>query len=87
MVNIQPVSIWINGEVKTATSLNLISINDNLQNSCLFQYLLFDADGLQLSTGNVTMIDQDYIDYSSSPDSNAYAYTWACNTLNLTQIP
>jgi len=88
MVNIQPVSIWINGEIKIATSLDLISINDNLSNSCLFQYFLFDAyaDGLQLSTGNITMIGQDYIDYSSNPDSNAYAYTWACTTLNLTQI-
>jgi len=86
MTNIQPVSIWINGVVKIATSLDLISINDNLSNSCLFQYLLFDADGTQLITGNITMIGQDYIDYSSSPDSNAYAYTWACNTLNLIPI-
>ena len=87
MTNIQPVSIWINGVVKIATSLDLISINDNLQNSCLFQYFLFDADGAQLSTGNITMIAQDYIDYSSSPDSNSFAYAWACTTLNLTQIP
>ena len=86
MTNIQPVSIWINGVVKTATSLDLISINDNLSNSCLFQYFLFDADGAQLITGNITMIGQDYIDYSSSPDSNSYAYDWACTTLNLIPI-
>jgi hypothetical protein len=86
MTNIQPVSIWINGVVKIATSLDLISINDNLQNSCLFQYFLFDADGAQLITGNITMIGQDYIDYSSSPDSNSYAYAWACTTLNLIPI-
>lgn len=86
MVNIQPVNIWINGEIKIAVTLDLISINDNLSNSCLFQYFLFDADGIQLITGNITMIGQDYIDYSSSSDSNAYAYTWACTTLNLTQI-
>ena len=87
MVNIQPVNIWINGEIKIAVSLDLISINDNLQNSCLFQYFLYDSTGLQLSTGNITMIGQDYIYYSSSSDSNAYAYDWACKTLNLTQLP
>lgn len=86
MTNIQPVSIWINGEVKIATLLDLISINDNLLNSSLFQYFLFDGDGLQLITGNITMIAQDYINYTTSTDSNAYAYTWACTTLNLTQI-
>jgi hypothetical protein len=87
MVNIQPVNIWINGEIKIAVSLDLISINDNLQNSCLFQYFLFDADGVQLITGNITMIGQDYVEYTISANSNEYAYNWACTTLHLIQLP
>jgi hypothetical protein len=87
MVNIQPVSIWINGEVKTAVSLNLISLDNNLYNTCLFQYFLYDADGIQLITANITMIGQDYVEYTISANSNEYAYNWACTTLHLIQLP
>ena len=86
MVNIQPVNIWINGEIKIATTFNLNSLDNNLYNTCLFQYFLYDVDGIQLITGNITMIGQDYVEYTISANSNEYAYDWACTTLNLTQI-
>lgn len=86
MVNIQPITIWVNGQNLTATQLDLISINDNLSNSCLFQYFLLDFDGIQLVTGNITMIEPNYSEYSTSPDSNTYAYEWGASALGLTII-
>jgi hypothetical protein len=86
MANINPITIWINGQNKVATQLNLLSINDNLINTCLFQYFLLDSEGIQLVTGNITMIEPDYNEYSTSPDSNNYAYQWAAAELSLTII-
>jgi hypothetical protein len=86
MVNIQPITIWVNGQNLTATQLDLISINDNLSNSCLFQYFLLDANSIQLITGNITMIEPDYSEYTTSPDSNNFAYEWGASTLGLTII-
>jgi hypothetical protein len=87
MVNIQPITIWINGQNLIATQLDLISVNDNLYNTCLFQYFLLDVEGIQITTGNITMIEPDYSQYSTSPDSNNFAYEWGATTLGLTIIP
>jgi hypothetical protein len=87
MVNIQPIEIWISGQIKIATELDLVSINDNLSNQCLFLYVLSDSDGMQLATGNITMIEPDYTQYVTSTNSNDYAYQWGASTLGLTIIP
>jgi len=86
MKEIQPVSIWYNGQMIAATIFNLTSINDNLINSATFYWQLFDATNIQVSQGNLTMNDPDYTNYSSSPDSNSYAYQWGATQLNLTLV-
>jgi hypothetical protein len=86
MKEIQPISIWYNGSMIAATIYNLVSINDNLTDSATFLYQLFSSDNLLLVDGNLTMSGFDYQAYSTSPDSNSYAYQWGATQLNITLI-
>jgi hypothetical protein len=86
MKQIQPVSIWYNGIMVMATIFNMNSINDNLTSSATFYYQLFTELNQQVAEGNLTMTGFDYEAYSTSPDSNAYAYQWGATQLNLTII-
>jgi hypothetical protein len=86
MKEIQPISIWYNGIMVMATIFNMNSINDNLTSSATFYWQLFSSTNQQLSQGNLTMTGFDYDAYSSSPDSNSYAYQWGATQLNLTLI-
>jgi len=86
MKQIQPISIWYNGFMVAATIFNMNSINDNLTSSAIFYYQLFSSDNQQLAEGNITMTGFDYEAYSSSPDSNNYAYQWGATQLNLTLV-
>jgi hypothetical protein len=83
MKEIQPVSIWYNGIMVVATIFNMVSTSDNLTDSVSFYYQLFTTDNIQLASGNLTMSGADYTTYSSSPDSNDYAYTWGAAQLNI----
>ena len=86
MKQIEPVSIWYNGIMVMATIFNMTSINDNLTNSCTFYYQLFTDIDQQVAEGNLTMTGFDYEAYSTSPDSNAYAYQWGATQLNITLV-
>jgi hypothetical protein len=86
MKQIQPVSIWYNGQMLQATLFNMLSSSDNLLNIATFYYQLYSATNIQLTDGNLTMTGFDYDAYSSSPDSNSYAYSWGATQLNLTLI-
>lgn len=84
MKQIQPITLWVNGQEQTATLFNLISINDNLLNSATFYWQLLDADASKLADGNLTMDEADYAIWSSSQDVNLAAYQWAASKLNIT---
>ena len=86
MKQIQPVSIWYNGQMIQATIFNMTSISDNLSTQCVFYYQLLSNTDIQLAEGNLTMTGFDYEAYSTSPDSNAYAYQWGATQLNLTLV-
>ena len=86
MKQIQPISIWYNGEMILATIFDMNSISDNLSTTATFYYQLFSATNIQLAQGNITMDGFDYEAYSTSPDSNAYAYQWGAEKLNLTLV-
>jgi hypothetical protein len=86
MKQIQPVSIWYNGQMLQATIYNMSSISDDLNTQAVFYYQLFNNTNLQLADGNLTMTGFDYEAYSTSPDSNSYAYQWGATKLNLTII-
>lgn len=84
MKQIQPFTLWVNGQQKTATLFNLIIINDNLLNSATFYWQLLDADAVKLADGNLTMGEPDYDVWGSSADINQAAYQWAATELNIT---
>ena len=86
MKQIQPVSLWYNGQMVQATIFDLLSINDNLIDNATFYYQLFTNSNIQVADGNLTMTGFDYDAYSSSPDSNSYAYQWGATQLNLTLV-
>lgn len=84
MKQIQPITLWVNGQQKTATFFNLIIINDNLQNSATFYWQLLDADASKLADGNLTIGEPDYDVWGSTTDVNQAAYEWAASELNIT---
>ena len=86
MKQIQPITIWYNGQIIEANKFIMTSTNDNLVNNANFNYNLYHNDTIVLAQGNLTMNGTDYINYSSSPDSNEYAYQWGATQLNLTLV-
>jgi hypothetical protein len=83
-VNIQPVSIWNNGQSKEASELDARIIYDDLATSCTFYYELKEGvSGAALSVGNVAMDAQDYIDWDNSNDE---AYVYIAGKLNLSIV-
>jgi hypothetical protein len=92
-VQIQPVSIWSNGQSKQASELDARIIYDDLATSATFYYELKEAvvvdeegassGGAVLSVGNVAMDGQDYIDWDNS---NEQAYVYIAGKLNLVII-
>ena len=86
MKEIQPVSIWYNGIMVMATIINMNSINDDLKSSATFYYQLLTDTNQTVAIGNLTMTGFDYEAYSTSPDSNSYAYQWGATQLNLTLV-
>jgi hypothetical protein len=86
MKQIQPFTLWVNGQQVTATLFSLIIINDNLLNSATFYWQLLDADAVKLQDGNLTMGEPDYDVWGSSADINLAAYQWAASKLNITLV-
>jgi len=88
MKNISPVSIWKNGQNKTASILDAIIINDNLSTSCTFYWMLKEADqeeqaGQVLADGNATMSGDDYDNWDGNND---YAFEYIAEQINVTII-
>jgi hypothetical protein len=84
MKQIQPISIWVNGQQQTATVFNLIIINDNLLNSATFYWQLLDSAEIKLVDGNLTIVEPQYDQWGTSSDVNQWAYEWAATQLNIT---
>jgi hypothetical protein len=86
MKEIQPISIWYNGQMVPATIFNMTSISDNLSTQASFYYQLLSAENIPLTIGNLIMDGTDYTNYSTNVDSNDYAYQWGAEKLNITLI-
>lgn len=100
MKSIEAVSIWFEGEVKQADTLNLYVVNDDLKSTCTFYYALLKKvevpepeDALPaeprytystLAQGNITMFGEEYTNWNGDSDINAAAYEWAAGKLSLT---
>jgi hypothetical protein len=91
MKAIQPVSIWKDGQLKTATLLNIVC-NDNLKDGAVFAYSLLsetvvDPEELplteQLSDGVIGLGGTEYENWD---DSNDQAYSIVAAKLNITLL-
>lgn len=88
MKQIQPIQIWVNGQEQIGNYINAYIIHDNLQDSASFYWAIFtdDTAAIQLSQGNLTMIEPDYSIWDATADINLAAYQWICDQLGLTLI-
>lgn len=86
MKQIEPISIWYNGQMIAAILFNMTSTNDNLVDSATFNYALYVNTEFQVASGVLTMSGTDYSTYSSSTTANDYAYQWGATQLNLTLV-
>ena len=89
MKQIQPIQIWKNGALKTASILDAIIINDNMSSSCTFYWMLKEADqeeqvGENLADGNVTISGEDYELWKGGND---YAYNYIAKQINVICLP
>jgi hypothetical protein len=83
MKNIEPIQIWKNGQLLTASVLDAIIINDDLSTSCTF-YWMIKGEGESnqpLSAGNLTMSGEDYDNWDGSND---YAFSYIAEQINVT---
>ena len=83
-MNIQPITIWVNGQNETATQLIVNSIYDNLQTYAKFYWQILDANDNVLQFGNNTMDGIDYENWNTAVDINLAAYQWNAQKLSLT---
>ena len=91
MKQIQPITVWSNGQQLQANTFNMISINDNLATSATFYYQILtvetDIDGnttsIQVAEGNLNIGGTDYETWGETTDINEAAYIWGAQQLNL----
>jgi hypothetical protein len=94
---IQPLTIWVNGESKSAEYFKVTCINDNYESSATNYWQLFtmivDVNGVkavgeQVAQGNLTIQGEDYVLWGDQPAMaiNAWIYNWSAEKLNLTII-
>ena len=95
---IEPVNVWVNGEIKVAEYLQVTGINDNYESSATNYWQMFtmnvDAEGVEsqgeaVAQGNLTISGQDYINWGDQPamQINAWIYDWVSEQLNLVILP
>ena len=94
MKQIQPISIWVNGQQQTANQFNLRIVADNLSDTATFYFELINQTivpgsspiNTVLASGNSVLQGQDYTNWNANPDINTNAYTRIAAKLNLTLI-
>jgi hypothetical protein len=93
---IEPVSIWSNGESKVAEYFQVIGINDNYESAATNYWTLFtkvvtegvESQGEQIAQGNLIINGEDYVNWGDQPAMaiNEWIYNWSAEQLNLTII-
>ena len=94
---IEPITVWVNGESKEAKYLQVTGINDNYESSATNYWQMFtmvvDAEGVesqgeQVAQGNLTISGEQYVEWGDVPamSVNAWIYNWTAEQLNLTII-
>ena len=82
---IEPVNVWLNGNVLTANNLEVISLNDNLESEAKFYYSL-RLNTTNLQEGNIWINGDNYIQWLANDFSTLWILQFICEQLNLTPI-
>lgn len=80
MKNIQPIKVWKDGAIESATIFNMYISFDDLSTTAVFYYNLFNDSMVKLAEGKFEMTGTDYQNWD---DSNDAAYAFAATQLNL----
>lgn len=85
MKTIEPIQIWDNGEIKTASILNVYGNSIVLNENANFVYTIYTLknDGNldnYIANGNIFMPYEQYIQW----DQDEFAWDFVANSLNLT---
>lgn len=91
---IQPVTIWVNGQAEQGNEIVASIVLDNLSDFAQFYWLINKVSGegdektsVNLANGNTTISGAAYDEWGQSADVNLAAYQYICTQLNLTLIP
>jgi len=82
MKQIEPISIWDNGQQKQAIKLNAYAVSVILNTSALFYYGLMSEDNQTLAQGNLSMDGEDY----QAWNNDSVAWEFIAGKLNLVII-
>ena len=93
MKQIQPITIWINGEEKIAEYISVTGVYDNNASEAKEFWQLYtkivDEQGVaetgeQIAQGNISIQGQDYINWGDQPamNVNAWIYDWVAQQIN-----
>jgi hypothetical protein len=87
MKTIQTLTLWVNGQIKTAELLRVRSTNDDLESAADFYYDLLETDGAPepyvVASGAVSISGTNYTTWKADTDTNEYAYNYVATELNL----
>ena len=97
MKQIQPITIWINGEEKIAEYISVTGVYDNNATEAKEYWQLYtkivDEQGVaetgeQIAQGNISISGQDYINWGDQPamNVNEWIYDWVAQQINATII-
>jgi hypothetical protein len=93
MAQIQPITLWIQGQTKTANAFDLSIVNDDLSTRAVLYYRLgsetqseTETETIWLQDGNLTIDGEDYQTWDADPSANEWIYNWAAQQLNITII-
>lgn len=84
---IDRIKIWQNGTVYNAGDVDVVCVWDDLQTVARFYYTLKDSLGVTVSSGNVEITGQKYVDYSTKPNHADRGVVLVMRELNLASRP
>ena len=94
---ISPVTIWVNGQSKTAEYLQVTGTNDNYESAAVNHWQLFtkivdengdDKQGESVAQGNLSISGEDYVNWGDQPamSINEWIYDWTATQLNIVLV-
>lgn len=81
--NIQPVTIWSEGEFVNVVKLGVKISDDDMIEKAVFQYSLYTDKNVPLTGGYINIDGEDYHNWGYTGDANQEAMIWVANKLNI----